>query len=106
MGLFSLFKGHKEPPTFNIVVKPEVLIDLKEALSASNKSVVRVNMAGFGWGGPNLDVVLDEQQQNDILVEKDGVKFVIEEKLARIVGPTEIVKLGNNFVVKKSSSYC
>lgn len=48
MGLFSLFKGHKEPPTFNIVVKPEVLIDLKEALSASNKSVVRVNMAGFG----------------------------------------------------------
>lgn len=48
MGLFSLFKGHKEPPAFNIVVKPEVLTDLKEALSVSNKSAVRVNMAGFG----------------------------------------------------------
>lgn len=53
-----------------------------------------------------MNVVLDEQQQNDITVEKDGVKFVIEEKLARIVGPTEIVKLGINFVIKKSSSYC
>ncbi|WP_179631883.1 hypothetical protein [Clostridium peptidivorans] len=48
MGLFSLFKGHKEPPRFNVVVKPEVLTDLKEALNVSNKSAVRVNMAGFG----------------------------------------------------------
>lgn len=104
MGLFSLFKKNREAPTFNVIVKTEVLADLKEALSISNKSAVRVNMAGFGWGGPNLNVVLDEQQQNDIVVEKDGIKFVIEEKLARIVGPTEIIKLGNGFAIKKSSS--
>lgn len=48
MGLFSFFKGHKDPPTFNIIVKPEVLIDIKKALNDSNKNAVRVSMAGFG----------------------------------------------------------
>lgn len=49
---------------------------LIENLKDKNKSVVRLAIAGFGWGGPNLSVVLDEQKSEDISVVVDGIAFV------------------------------
>lgn len=50
---------------------------LSKALKEQNKSAVRLTIAGFGWGGPKLSVVLDEQQENDTLVNVDGINFVV-----------------------------
>ena len=52
---------------------------LLESLSKENKPAVRLAIAGFGWGGPNLSVVLDEQKSNDIVETVDGITFVVNE---------------------------
>lgn len=52
---------------------------LEKALKDQNKSVVRLAIAGFGWGGPNLSVVLDEQKENDIVENVDGINFVVNK---------------------------
>jgi Fe-S cluster assembly iron-binding protein IscA len=39
---------------------------------------------GFGWGGPTLGAVLDEQKQNDITETIDGVKFVVDNEEAEV----------------------
>lgn len=52
---------------------------LINSLKEQNKSAVRLTIAGFGWGGPNLSVVLDEQKEDDVLVNVDGIDFVANE---------------------------
>lgn len=52
---------------------------LLEGLSKENKPAVRLAIAGFGWGGPNLSVVLDEQKSDDIAETVDGITFVVNE---------------------------
>ena len=52
---------------------------LMKSLKEQDKTAVRLTIAGFGWGGPNLSVVLDEQKENDILVNVDGIDFVANE---------------------------
>lgn len=52
---------------------------LIKALKEQNKSAVRLSIAGFGWGGPNLSVVLDEQKENDTLVNVEGIDFVANQ---------------------------
>ncbi len=47
----------------------------------SNNKVIRVNIAGFGWGGPSLGLVLDEQRDDDYTEEIEGIKFVAGEDL-------------------------
>lgn len=53
---------------------------LLKALKEQNKSAVRLTIAGFGWGGPKLSVVLDEQKDDDTLVNVDGINFVANKE--------------------------
>lgn len=52
---------------------------LLENLNKQAKSVVRLAIAGFGWGGPNLSVVLDEQKSDDIVETVDGITFAVNK---------------------------
>lgn len=52
---------------------------LIKALKEQNKSIVRLAIAGFGWGGPNLSVVLDEQRENDTIGVVDGIEFAVNK---------------------------
>ncbi len=52
---------------------------LLENLSKQGKSVVRLAIAGFGWGGPNLSVVLDEQKSNDNVETVNGITFAVDK---------------------------
>lgn len=53
---------------------------LIKALKEQNKSIVRLAISGFGWGGPNLSVVLDEQRENDTIEIVDGIKFAVNKE--------------------------
>ena len=53
----------------------------KEAVTS-----IRINFAGFGWGGPNLGLVLDEQKENDDVFDIDGVKFLVSSELNQFTG--------------------
>lgn len=64
----------------NIHLQEEAKNALIKALKDRNKPAVRLTIAGFGWGGPNLSVVLDEQKENDISVNVDGLNFVVNKE--------------------------
>lgn len=61
-----------------------------EELLANEKNaatkVLRISVGGFGWGGPSLQLTLDElNNEDDIVVESKGVKVVYDESIARFV---------------------
>ena len=64
---------------------------LNKQLIQKNKSSVRLLIKGFGWGGPILGVVLDEQQEDDILESVDGINFVVDNESAFVFEDTKIM---------------
>lgn len=52
---------------------------LQNKLNEFDKSAVRFMIKGFGWGGPTLGVVLDEQKSEDIAETVEGIKFVVDK---------------------------
>ncbi len=57
---------------------------LLSKLEKSDKDAFRLMIKGFGWGGPTLGAVLDEQKQNDITETIEGIKFVVDNEEAEI----------------------
>ncbi len=47
---------------------------------------VRIHVAGVGWGGPTLGLVLDEQKDNDEVFDIEGLTFLVEKDLAQFEG--------------------
>lgn len=46
------------------------------------KIMLRVNFAGYGWGGPKLEVTLDElKNDNDVVVEAGDIKVIYDSML-------------------------
>jgi len=53
---------------------------LKNVDNAENK-MLRVSFEGFGWGGPNFQLALDELKgENDIIVESEGIKVIYDSE--------------------------
>lgn len=46
-----------------------------------NEKLVRVYVAGHGWGGPSFGLALDEQKDDDVTMDVDGLKFVYANEL-------------------------
>lgn len=88
----------------DIKIKSDILKDLKERLAKQEKTAARFVLVSFGWSGPILDIVLDEQNENDAVAEIEGVKFVADNKIAFLVKNPEVIKNGNEFTVKKTGS--
>lgn len=51
-----------------------------------NDPVIRIYIAGIGWGGPSFGIALDEQKENDLVVEDDGINYVVEDDLVSKYG--------------------
>lgn len=79
---------------------------LLSKLEKSDKDAFRLMIKGFGWGGPTLGAVLDEQKQNDIIETVDGIKFVVDNEEAEIFENCKILYsktiFGENFKVISS----
>lgn len=46
------------------------------------KTMLRIAFGGFGWGGPSLQLALDElKNDDDIVVEALGIKIIYEADL-------------------------
>jgi len=108
MSFLSFFKKNKESQTevksnFNVIISPTVLHDVTTLLNKQNKSAVRLVVSGFCWSGSKFDIVLDEQKENDLVVEQNGVKFVINNQYKNIIGTVEIIKIDNRITVKTIS---
>ena len=80
---------------------------IKARLKSENKNAVRIVLKAYGWGGPQFDIVLDEQKVDDVVVEIDGVKFVAKRELEYFLNKIEIVEIDGDFHVRKRTMhYC
>ena len=77
----------------NVVIKSNILADLKNELTNMAKDVVRFEIVDFGWSGPIFDIVLDEQKENDVITNLDGVKFAADNEIASLINNPEIIKV-------------
>jgi hypothetical protein len=63
---------------------------------------VRFDLAGFGWGGPTFDIVLDEQKDEDFILDIEGVKFVAENDFAGLIDGLEIIKIAGKYKINST----
>ena len=81
---------------------------LKKQLEEKGKSSVRLLIKGFGWGGPILGVVLDEQQEDDLLESVNGINFVVDNESSFVFEDTKIMYVksvfGESFKVLTSNT--
>ena len=42
---------------------------------------VRITMSGYGCSGPRLELKLDFEKENDIVIENNGIIFLVGEEL-------------------------
>lgn len=58
---------------------------LQKILSAEETDkLLRLYIAGYGWGGPSFGMALDEPKEDDIKIESEGFKFIVEDGLCDI----------------------
>lgn len=86
----------------NVIIQSDILEELKGSLKSLNKNAVRFEVVNFGWSGPVFDIVLDEQRENDVVKEVNGIKFVADNEIAFLIKNPEIIKNSSGFTVKKS----
>lgn len=68
----------------SVVKMSEVAYNEFKALLEQNKVenfVIRINLAGMGWGGPVFNIVLDEQKDTDIAEKINDITFLIDKAL-------------------------
>lgn len=60
-------------------------VKLKEIIEKkknSDNQMLRIVFGGFGWGGPRLELTLDElKKPNDVVVESQGITVVYDSNL-------------------------
>lgn len=52
---------------------------LMNIISENSSKGIRVYLAGMGWGGPRLGMVLDEPKNNDIVKEIDKIQVFFDK---------------------------
>lgn len=55
---------------------------IKKMLEEQNKEAVRIKKCGVGWGGLQLEIVLDEHKENDDMVIYQGIKIVADRSFS------------------------
>ncbi len=60
----------------------------KELLKKGN--TWRIILKRFAWSGPVFDLVQDEPKEDDLIVEKDNIKFVFENHLKNFMSGVKI----------------
>ncbi len=84
--------------------KTEVVELMKD--SGYKDPVLRLSIAGFGWGGPRLGLVLDELEENENVVTNNDVKIAYDRRIEDYVNSARNItidfrkdKYGAGFVI-------
>lgn len=56
--------------------------ELKQKSKNPQDTMLRISYGGYGWGGPRFQLALEElKDQNDVVVESQGVKVIYASEL-------------------------
>lgn len=77
----------------------------------SDNTMIRIAFEGFGWGGPKLKVVLDEQKKDeDTTIKVEDISVVYDESLEpyiqRLVVDYRNLFMMKGFYIKEGMSSC
>jgi len=92
-------------------ISEKAAVKLKEIIGKQKNpqsTMLRIAFGGFGWGGPKLQLTLDElTHKNDKLTESQGIKIVytheIEQYIANSIIEYSDSFLNRGFSIKGSS---
>lgn len=98
----------------NINITEKAQKELKKIMEENkeNKKLLRIYIAGYGWGGPSFGLALDELKDRDKKVEVGGFTFLIEKDLADTFKGFTIdysdnwLRRGFSIIPKKGGSHC
>jgi Fe-S cluster assembly iron-binding protein IscA len=76
---------------FVMIVREGAAETLKREMQKSGKNAVRVELDDYGCGGPEVEVVLDNQKQGDTVIEQQGIKFIVTPDFNYLNNQIEIV---------------
>lgn len=64
-------------------ISNETFQEFKQLLADNDidKNIIRINLAGMGWGGPSFNIVLDEQKEDDLACTINDITFIINKDL-------------------------
>ena len=54
---------------------------LEPILAQNPGKLLRIVFEGFGWGGPRLGLTLDESNENDTVLNANGIDLLVEKRL-------------------------
>lgn len=65
--------------------------EIRKRAKNPENAILRVVFAGYGWGGPKLQLTLDESKNNDdIIVKSEGINVVYSSDLKEYVDESTI----------------
>ena len=70
----------------------------------NENKLLRIYIAGYGWGGPSFGLALDELKDDDIQVVEGEFKFVLEDLLTENFG-SFTVDFSDNWLRRGFSVY-
>jgi Fe-S cluster assembly iron-binding protein IscA len=81
---------------------------LKDVLSANPGKFLRLEIEGFGWGGPRLGLALDEPGTNEVAAQVNGIDVLIPEDVKYLADKSTIDYItgprGEGFIVGMEGS--
>jgi len=85
--------------------------ELKAELNNPENAMLRIVFGGYGWGGPRLDLTLDEsKKENDIIEESEGIKIVYDKDLGEFLQNSTIDYSDNwfqrGFIIRGGNTSC
>ena len=94
-----------------ITITKTAVEKFKETINKQNNPqnvMVRINFGGFGWGGPKLQLTLDElKHENDMVMESNGITLIYNLELEKYLQNSTIDYsnswFNRGFVVKSAA---
>jgi len=71
--------------------------EIRQKSNNPEKTMLRISFGGFGWGGPKLQLTLDElKKDNDKIVESRNIKIIYDAEIEEYVNGT-VIDYSNNW---------
>jgi Fe-S cluster assembly iron-binding protein IscA len=87
-----------------VTANEEVLNYLKEYLANKQKKAVRFQLVEVCCGNADIEMVYDEEREDDISFELEGVKFVAKKEYGFLISNVKLERTEYGVDIKKS--YC
>lgn len=89
-----------------ITVTENALLELRNVRGDKPALFTKIIMSGYGWGGPNFSLTLEEPRETDHSEVHDGITVSVDSELLNAMGAFSVdfrkTSFSKGFVVRPS----